>query len=319
LFFKGRTAAYENIRPEAAWEIQQAATNGHFQIIDLGVGVQRDFFWFNQDTGADKSGKPFVAPAKLKWFSDKRFRQSISCAINREQIIHDVYDGRAQAVYGFLSADNKKWNNPSVPQYSYDPKKAAALLAEMGMTNHAGDGTLQDAEGHPVEFKLISSFENPIRQGIAARLEEDLKRLGIKLDYVPLDFPALVNRINNTMEYESASMGFGGGGVDPASQMNVLKSDAPLHQWYPLQRAPATDWEKRIDSLMDDQMRTLDFQQRKKDFDEVQAIWADEMPMICIAAPSTATAIRLNIGNVRPAIASAYHATWNIEELYFKK
>ncbi len=70
---------------------------------------------------------------------------------------------------------------------------------------------------------------------------------------------------------------------------------------------------------MYDQMQTLDFQRRKKDFDEVQAIWADQMPMICIAAPSTATAIRSNIGNVRPAIASAYHVTWNIEELYFKK
>jgi peptide/nickel transport system substrate-binding protein len=319
LFFKGHTAAYENVRPEEAWEFQQAATNSHFQIIDLGVGVQRDFFWFNLSTGVDRSGKPFVDPVKLKWFRDKRFRQAISCALNRDRIIHDVYNGRAQAVYGFLSADNKKWNNPSVPQYSYDPKKAAALLAELGMTNRATDGTLQDAGGQAVEFTLISSFDNPIRKGIAVRLEDDLKQLGIKLDYRPLDFPTLLNRINNTMEYESASMGFGGGGVDPASQMNVLKSDAPLHQWFPSQRVPATDWEKRIDMLMNDQMRTLDFQQRKKDFDEVQAIWADEMPMICIAAPSTATAIRLDIGNVRPAIASAYHATWNIEELYFKK
>jgi peptide/nickel transport system substrate-binding protein len=319
LFFKGHTAAYENVRPEEAWEFQQAATNSHFQIIDLGVGVQRDFFWFNQDTGKDRTGKPFVDPVKLKWFCDKRFRQAISCALNRERIIHDVYNGRAQAVYGFLSADNKKWNNPSVPQYAYDPKKAAALLAELGMTNRAADGTLQDAEGHAVEFALISSFDNPIRKGIAVRLEDDLKQLGIKLDYRPLDFPTLLNRINNTMDYESASMGFGGGGVDPTSQMNVLKSDAPLHQWFPSQRTPATDWEKRINMLMNDQMRTLDFQQRKKDFDEVQAVWADEMPMICIAAPSTATAIRSNIGNVRPAIASAYHATWNIEELYFKK
>ena len=292
LFFKGRSAAYENVRPEEAWEVQQASTNGHFQIIDLGVGVQRDFLWFNQDPGTDKNGKPFVDPAKSKWFRDKRFRQAISCAINREQIIHDVYNGRAQAVYGFLSADNKKWNNPAVPQYSYDPKKAAALLAQMGMTNHASDGMLQDADGHPVEFGLISSSENPVRNGIAARLEEDLRKLGVKLDYEPLAFPKMLDRINNTMRYESASMGFGGGGVDPASQMNVLKSDAPLHQWFPMQRTPATDWEKRIDVLMDDQMRTLDFQQRKKDFDEVQAIWADEMPMICIAsAAATATAI----------------------------
>ena len=121
------------------------------------------------------------------------------------------------------------------------------------------------------------------------------------------------------MNYECASMGFGGGGIDPASQLNVLKSDAPLHQWNPSQRAPATDWERRMDTLMDAQMRTLDFAQRKKYFDEVQAIWADEMPMISIAAPSVGAAIQSDIGNVRPAVAGGYHVTWNIEELYFKK
>ena len=319
LFFDGKSAVCENIRPEDMWSFQQAATNRHFQIVDLGVGVQRDFLWFNQATGASKDGKPFVEPYKLKWFRDKRFRQAISCAINRDRIVREVYNGQAQAVYGFLSADNRKWNNPSVPQYSYDPAKARALLAELGMTNHSADGMLEDAEGQRVEFTLISSYGNPVRAGIAMRVEVDLKQLGIQMNYSPVDFPVLKKRVDNTMDYESASMGFGGGGLDPASQMNVLKSDAPLHQWFPYQRGPSTDWEKKIDALMDHQLRTLDFQQRKKDFDEVQAIWAEEMPMICIAAPSTAAAARNNLGNLRPAIASAFHMTWNIEELYFQK
>jgi peptide/nickel transport system substrate-binding protein len=318
-FFEGTSAAYENIAPEDTGKFQAAAAGGHFQVIDLGIGVQRDFFWFNQNTGSDKNGKPFVDPAKLKWFRDARFRQAISSAIDRERIVHDVYGGRAQVVYGFLSSDNKKWNNPSSHQYTYDPRKARELLAGIGMTNRASDGTLEDAGGHPVEFTLLSSFNNPIRKGIAERIEDDLKQLGIRLDYQPVDFPTLLKRINTTMDYESASMGFGGGGLDPASQMNVLKSDAPLHQWFPSQRTPSTDWERKINALMDDQMHTLDFQRRKKDFDEAQAIWAEELPMICIAAPSAAAAIRSNIGNVRPAIASAYHVTWNIEELYFKK
>jgi len=91
----------------------------------------------------------------------------------------------------------------------------------------------------------------------------------------------------------------------------------------PLARArgvtPATDWERRIDVLMDAQMHTLDFAERKKDFDEVQTIWAEQVPMISIAAPSTAAAVHPDIGNVRPAMAGGYHVTWNIEELYFKK
>lgn len=319
MFAQGVSAALESIRPEQAGTFQQAATNGQFRVVDLGVGVQRDFFWFNQNTGADKGGKPLVDPVKLKWFRDKRFRQAISCAVDRERIVKEVYAGRAQAVCVFLSSENKKWNNASVPQYAYDPNKARALLAELGMTNHAADGTLQDAEGHPVEFTLLSSFDNPVRQAIARRLGEDLKQVGVRLDYKPVDFPTLQRRIDLSMDYESASMGFGGGGIDPASQMNVLRSDAPLHQWFPFQQKPSTDWEARIDALMEEQMRTLDFEKRKKDFDEVQAIWAEELPMISIAAPVATAAIRSDVGNVRPTVASPYHVTWNVEELYFKK
>jgi len=319
MFLEGKTAAFENIRPEQAWQFQQAAAKGKFRLIDMGAGAQRDFLWFNLKPGMDRNGKPFVDPVKLKWFSDKRFREAISCGLNRERIIHDAYAGRAVAVYGLISAENKRWNNASIPQYSYNPNKARALLAEMGMTNHTPDGMLADAEGHPVQFTLISSMENPIRQAVAVRVLDDLKQLGIRVDYQPLSTRALSGLVNGSMNYECASMGFGGGGIDPASQMNVLKSDAPLHQWNPLQRTPATDWERRIDALMDAQMHTLDFAERKKDFDEVQTIWAEQVPMISIAAPSTAAAVQPDIGNVRPAMAGGYHVTWNIEELYFKK
>lgn len=319
MFLKGETTAFESIRLEQAWEFQQAAASGKFKFIDLGAGAQRDFLWFNLNPGKARNGKPFVDPVKIKWFSDKRFREAISCALDRQRIIHDAYAGRAQAVYGFISSENKRWNNPAVPQYSYNLEKARALLAEMGMTNHTAEGTLTDADGNPVKFSLMSSMENPIRQAVAVRVADDLKQLGIQVDYKPVSTRTMTENINFTMDYECASMGFGGGGLDPASQLNVLKSDAPLHQWFPSQRAPATDWERKIDTLMDAQMRTLDFAQRKKYFDEVQMIWADQMPMICIAAPSSAAAIRADVGNVRPAIATPYHVTWNLEELYFKK
>lgn len=319
LFLDGKADAYETIRPEDTWEFQQATAKGKSRFIDLGVGVERDFLWFNENTGKDPGGKPFVYPVKLKWFRDKKFRQAISCMINREQIISQVYGGRAQAVYGFLSSDNKKWNDADIPRYAYDPARAAALLAEIGMTNHTADGMLEDAQGFPVQFTSLYSVENPARKKMAALIADDLKKFGIRFEPQPVDFVTLRQRINQTMDYESASMGLGGGGVDPASQMNVLESDAPVHQWFPMQRQPSTPWEARLDVLMDDQMHTLDFARRKKDFDEAQVIWAEELPMISLAAPSMAAAIRSDIANVRPSVASAYHVTWNIEELYFSK
>jgi peptide/nickel transport system substrate-binding protein len=141
----------------------------------------------------------------------------------------------------------------------------------------------------------------------------------VKLSYTPLDFRALVEKVNTTFDYECALMGLGGGGIDPASQMNVLKSNEDLHQWFPFQKRPSTDWEARIDALMDGQMRTLDFPARKKAFDEVQQILADELPMIYTVSPVSYAAIRTNVGNVRPSVLTPYRVTWNLEELYFKQ
>jgi peptide/nickel transport system substrate-binding protein len=136
---------------------------------------------------------------------------------------------------------------------------------------------------------------------------------------VRVDFRTLLEKVNGTFDYECALMGLGGGGVDPASQLNVLRSSDELHQWFPFQKTPATDWEARIDALMDAQMRTLDFTQRKKAFDEVQAILAEELPMIYTVSPFAFAAIRSDIGNARPSVLTPYRVTWNIEELFLKK
>jgi peptide/nickel transport system substrate-binding protein len=256
---------------------------------------------------------------KLKWFRNQKFRQAISCAIDRERMARDVYQGRAQAIYDFISTDNRKWNNPNVPRFAFDPAKARALLAEIGIQDRNNDGVVEDADGDPLDIILLSNTGNPARDKAARMIQEDLKKIGIKLNYDPIDFEALRTRIDNTFDYEAALMGLGGGGIDPASQINVLKSSEDLHQWFPLQKTPSTDWEARIDALMDGQMHTLDFAQRKKAFDEVQVILAEQAPMLYTISPLTYAAIRSDIGNVRPSVLTPYRVTWNMEELYFKK
>jgi ABC-type transport system substrate-binding protein len=70
---------------------------------------------------------------------------------------------------------------------------------------------------------------------------------------------------------------------------------------------------------MDVQIHTLDFAQRKKAFDEVQVIMAEQAPMLYTVSPLTYTAIRSDVGNVRPSVLTPYRVTWNMEELFFKK
>ena len=316
-FLEAKSDVCETMRPQHYAQFQQAAAGGRFQLVELGVGAERDFLWFNQNTGINGAGKSLVNPAKLKWFRDRKFRQAVSCAIDRDRLAREAYGGRAQPTYSFISTENRKWNNPNTPRYSFDRARARALLAEIGIQDRNNDGVMKDADGNPIEVLFYSNTGNPVREKAAALIQEDLKQLGVKLIYLPLSYQALVERINVTFDYECALMGLGGGGSDPASQINVLRSSEDLHQWFPSQKTPSTDWEARVDSLMDAQMRTLDFAQRKKYFDEVQAILAEELPMIYTVAPFSAAAIRADVGNLRPAVLSPYHLTWNLEELYF--
>jgi peptide/nickel transport system substrate-binding protein len=319
LFLSGKSDVCDTVRPQEFAQFKQASAGGRIQLAELGVGAERDFLWFNQNTDTNAAGKPIVNPARLKWFRNQKFRQAVSCAIDRDRLAREVYGGRAQPTCGFISTENQKWSNPGIPRYSLDLARARTLLTEIGMRDRNGDGMLEDTDGTPVEVLFYSNTGNSLRAKAAALIAEDMKKLGLKFIYLPMDYRALVERVNVTFDYECALMGLGGGGSDPASQINVLRSSEELHQWFPLQKTPSTDWEARIDTLMDAQMRTLDFAQRKKCFDEVQVILAEELPMIYTVAPLACGAIRPDVGNLRTAVLSPYHLTWNLEELYFKK
>jgi peptide/nickel transport system substrate-binding protein len=319
LFLDRKSDAADAVRPEDYDSFKQAAAGGRLRLVELGADAGCELLCFNQNPGADAAGRPLVSPAKLKWFRNKKFRQAVSCALNRDRLAREVYGGRAQPISSFVSPENKKWNNPDVPHYTYDPARARALFAEAGLLDRNHDGILRGADGTPVEIMLTSNAGNPRREHCAQVMADDLWKLGVKVNLQFVDFRALVEKLNGTFDYECVLMGLGGGGVDPASQMNVLKSGDLLHQWFPRQKTPATDWEARIDALMDDQMRTLDFPRRKKDYDEVQAILAEELPMIYAVTPAACAAIRTGLGNTRPSGLTPYHMTWNIEELYFSK
>lgn len=319
LFLKGKADVFEQSRPEDYAQFQTAAEGGKFRLIELGAGTERDFLWFNQNTGVNAAGRPLVNPVKLGWFRNKKFRQAVSCALDRDRMVREIYGGRARPIHTFISTENVRWNNPAVPLFAHDPGRARTLLAEAGLEDRNGDGTLEDAGGTPVRITLHSNSGNPTRGRCAARIAEDLRQLGIQVDLQFVSFQALVEKINGTFEYEGILMGVGGGASDPASQANVLKSSEPLHQWFPNQKTPSSEWEARMDTLMDAQMRTLDHAQRKKLFDEVQAILAEELPMIYTVAPFHFAAVRNDLANLRPSVLTPYRVTWNVEELYFKK
>jgi peptide/nickel transport system substrate-binding protein len=304
---------YDHFKTESA--------KGKFNLLEPGIGLEMSFFWFNENTNANvKTGQPLVDPKKLKWFRETKFRQAISYAIDRDAIIKSIFSGRAIPAYGFETPGNKKWFNPNIQKYPHDVEKALALLKEIGIEKRNGDDFLTDADGNKIEFVLNTNTGNGAREKAAILIQKDLKDLGINVIFQPVEFNKLISKINDTYDYDCILLGLAPGTVaDPSDGMNTIKSSGFTHQWFPRETSPSTDWEARLDYLLDAQMKTLDYNERKKDYDEVQAILAEQQPMIFTVTPMYYAAIRADIGNVRPTPLNGYRATWNAEELYFKK
>ena len=105
--------------------------------------------------------------------------------------------------------------------------------------------------------------------------------------------------------------------IDPASGMNIWPTHGSAHFWWPRQKTPATPWEKRIDELMRLQVGTLDYEERKKHYDEVQQILADQVPMIFTVNELVWVFAKEKIGNLKPSV-SRHRTLWNADELYWK-
>lgn len=319
-FMKGEADLIEFVRPEEADAFKQAADRGQFRFIDLGFASQIDLIIFNQNTNTNpKTGKPYVNPAKLKWFRNTKFRQAISYAIDRPSIVKSTINGHGQPQYGFITPSNQKWINTNVTQYPYNPEKARQLLAEIGIMDRNKDGLLEDADGNVIEFEMNTNSGNSRREKGSIIVQEDLKRLGIRVNFRPQDFNTIAHRLDTDFDFECIYLGLASESVDPAESLNVLRSEGFLHQWFSRQKSPSTEWEARMDRAMNAQLKTLDFTERKKYFDEVQAIYAEQQPMISTVAMKAYAAARNDLANLRPTPYHHNRLIWNLPELYFKK
>jgi peptide/nickel transport system substrate-binding protein len=120
-----------------------------------------------------------------------------------------------------------------------------------------------------------------------------------------------------THDYDAAVMALASGDVDPNSEMNVWVSSGSTHLWRLGQPAVAP-WEKEIDELMRRQLVTLDPTERKRLYDRVQALVAENLPLIPLLSPSVLVGTKEGLGNLRPAILD-HSLLWNADELFWRE
>jgi peptide/nickel transport system substrate-binding protein len=273
---------------------------------DAGASLDYDFMWFNQVASAP------IPEYKRAWFRSTNFRRAISQAINREDLSRVVFNSHAQPAVGPVSPGNKFWFNSRLKPEPYRPDAALQRLQADGF--HLQNGTLRDKNDKVVEFSIVTNAGNKSRERMAVMVQEDLGKLGIKVNVVTLDFPSLIERISQKFNYEAAMLGFRNVDLDPNSQMTIWLSSAENHAWNPQQKSPETAWEAEIDQLMHAQASTADVKKRKESFDRVQEIAAEQAPFIYLVNQNALSAVSNAVEGANPGILHP-QTFWNAERL----
>jgi peptide/nickel transport system substrate-binding protein len=303
LFERGEYDVIDSLPPDYFGLLKQRTPDA---VRDLGPSLNTEQIWFNQSASA-----PLPAWEK-SWFQSQAFRVAISQAIHRADLARIAYEGHATPAYSFISPANGAWYNRTISVPHEDVAAARASLAKAGFRWNGS--LLEDAAGHSVKFSILTNQGNAARFKMATLIQEDLKSIGIQVTVVALDFPALIERLMHTQDYEACLLGLENVDPDPNAMMNVWLSSSPNHQWSPSEKIPATAWEAEIDRAMNLQASSLKDAERKKAVDRVQQIVADQQPFIYLVYPNALYAVSPKLQGVQPAVLEP-GLVWNVESL----
>jgi len=313
-FESGETDMVSRLSSDNFSVLERQRKERGYRLEDLGPGLEYNFLFFNQnDLGA--KDLPQVA-AKQAWFRDRRFRQAVSAAVDRAAIVRLVYHGRGAALWSPVTPGNRLWMDDELPHPSRSLDHARELLRSAGFT-WKGDGALLDARGQAVEFTIVTSAGNTERNEMATLIENDLSQLGMTVHIVPIEFRALLDRLFRSYDYEACVLGLVSGDADPNPEMNVWLSSGGTHVWHVGESKPATPWEAEIDRLMKQQLTMLSYPRRKRLYDRVQALIAEQEPIVSLASPDILVGAKEGLGNFRAAVLDPY-TLWNAEELFWE-
>lgn len=309
-----------SVTPDSFALLKREEDRGDFTIYNGGPTTSTLFLCFNLNQ-ASRDGKPLVDPIKSRWFNTVAFRQAVSYAINREAMLNNIYQGLGQPQTSPISVQSPYYAGPEdgIPDYPYNLEKAQELLASAGFSRN-GDGDLVDADGNQVRFTLITNAGNKIRESVGAQIKQDLAKLGIQVDFQPIAFNTLVDKLTDSLDWEVHVLGLTGG-IEPNNGANVWALDGSLHAFNqqaqagqaPLEGWVAADWERQIADLYIQGAQAVDEEARKAIYFETQRLTQEYLPFTYLVNQLSMGAVRNKIEGVQYSALGG--ALWNLEEL----
>lgn len=232
---------------------------------------------------------------KREPFNDKRVRQALSYATPQEEIIEGILFGKGMPATGPYKPGSY-WYNDKVKKYSYDLEKAKTLLAEAGYKDIDGDGILEK-DGKKLRFELITNQGNSPRSQTAEILQRSWKQVGAQVEIRILEWATFINEYINKGNFDAIVMGW-----------NIIQ-DPDIYDVWASEKCGGSGLNficfqnAEVDRLLAEGQKSYDPAVRKKSYDKIQEIIAEEQPYTFLYVPYANTALSKRFKNVKPELA----------------
>lgn len=139
-------------------------------------------------------------------FKDIKVRQAIVTAIDRKAMVDKLIEGNGEVKDAPMLSSS--WAYPSdakFNKYEYSVENAKKLLNEAGYTLK-GD-VMTNSAGKKLEFKLDVPTGNSVREQAAQIIQENLSKVGIKVELNKMEFPTLMEKVVANHDFDMYMMG----------------------------------------------------------------------------------------------------------------
>ena len=215
--------------------------------------------------------KHFPLNNRLPQLSDKRVRQAMMHALDRQRIIDDLWNGAATVAHSnlgpkftFYSRDG----DPTLKRYDFDPERARALLDEAGWVE--GSDGIREKDGLKLSFTCTTITGDQARRPIAELAQQFLRDVGIDMQLAEAPISTILEGLR-AGTIDASLFNWTYGSLDP-SPATTLRSDGGQN-WNSYSNP-------RVDELIDQGLALVNPEDRKPIYDEIQEIVVEEVPML---------------------------------------
>ena len=234
-------------------------------------------------------------------FADKRVRQALSYAVDRQGLINAVLFGQGEPLASIFKPGT--WAaDPGLMPYPYNVAKAKALFAEAGWLP-GPDGVLVK-DGRRFAFTLTTNQGNENRLKTAQVMQAMFAAVGVEMQIRVQEWSSLLTTVLKPRAFDAILMGW-----------TLPAEPDPYDVWHSSKVGP-DDFNivgfsnPEADAAIVASRRTFDQAERQKHLFKLQEILAEEQPYLWLFAPYALVAVHKRVQEVKPAPAGLGYNSW---------